>query len=96
MATKTDHGRSKPSTAKRFEVGPKSVVASQPVYANTQSDASCLLRIDFPGGAGEESLRQIEWDEFFDIFEKNNRAMIYQEKTAGAGISRFSKFISRE
>ncbi|MGN6370850.1 MAG: hypothetical protein ACTHN5_21560 [Phycisphaerae bacterium] len=53
-----------------------------------------LLRIDFPGGAGPESLETIEWDEFFDKFEESNLAFLYQESKRGDP-SRFTKFVSR-
>ncbi|HET7113737.1 MAG TPA: hypothetical protein VFI57_08850 [Pyrinomonadaceae bacterium] len=54
-----------------------------------------LLRIDYPGFSGEESLEPISWEEFFDGFEKNGLAFLYQEKTADGKISRFSKLIER-
>ena len=55
-----------------------------------------VLRIDFPGFSGQESLERISWDEFFDWFEKNNLAFVYQEQTADGEQSRFSKLVSRE
>lgn len=55
-----------------------------------------LLRIDFPGYSGEESLQPISWEEFFNKFEERKLAMLYQDKTAGGEISRFSKFVRRE
>lgn len=53
-----------------------------------------LLRIDF--GAGEENLDEIDWDEFFRIFDDNNLDFIYQEQTSDGSTSRFSKFVTRE
>ncbi len=55
-----------------------------------------LLRIDFPGYSGEETLEEVSWDEFFDQFEKSKLAFLYQEKTEDGNESRFNKFISRE
>lgn len=52
-----------------------------------------ILRIDF--GEPEEALEEIEWDEFFRIFDENRLAFLYQEETA-SGQSRFNKFIRRE
>jgi hypothetical protein len=49
-----------------------------------------LLRVDF--GTPEESLAEVSWDEFFDTFERNNLAFLYQDETA----SRFHKFVSRD
>ena len=54
-----------------------------------------LLRIDYPGFSGEERLEEIGWDEFFEAFEANNLAFLYQEKTKDGGQSRFSKLIDR-
>ena len=50
-----------------------------------------ILRIDF--GEPEDSLTQIEWDEFFEIFDENGLDFLYQEKTADGGTSRFNKFV---
>lgn len=51
-----------------------------------------ILRIDYPGYAGEESLEGIDWDEFFDKFEENELAFLYQEEET----SRFSKLVHRD
>ena len=55
-----------------------------------------VLRIDFPGYKGEGSLEEISWDEFFEAFEKNNLAFLYQEKTKDGKQSRFSKLVDRD
>ncbi|MGN6544276.1 MAG: lipocalin/fatty-acid binding family protein [Aureliella sp.] len=55
-----------------------------------------LLRIDFPGGAGNPPLEPITWDEFFEKFDEENLAMVYQEKKADGEESTFCKFINRE
>jgi hypothetical protein len=55
-----------------------------------------LLRIDYPGFSGEESLESISWDEFFKAFDENNLAFVYQEKTKDGGKSRFSKLVDRD
>lgn len=54
-----------------------------------------LLRIHFPGGA-EESLEEISWDDFFNVFEERGLAFLYQEETADGSLSRFFKLIRRE
>jgi hemerythrin superfamily protein len=54
-----------------------------------------VLRIDFPGYSGEESLTEISWDQFFDKFEKERLAFLYQEETEGE-LSRFSKLINKD
>jgi hypothetical protein len=54
-----------------------------------------VLRIDFPGGE-ERKLQAISWDEWFEKFDENGLAFLYQEKTAGGKTSRFNKIVSRE
>jgi len=54
-----------------------------------------LLRIDYPGFSGGDSLEAISWDEFFMGFDENNLAFLYQEKTKDGKQSRFSKLIDR-
>jgi|SRR3989338_4957011 len=53
-----------------------------------------LLKINFPGYE-EESLENISWDEFFNKFEENNLAFLYEEKTADGKVSKFFKLIVR-
>jgi hypothetical protein len=65
------------------------------VKGTTEGDEPGVLRIDYPGFSGEETLQQISWEEFFDAFEKNNLAFLYQEETKGGSESRFSKLIDR-
>ena len=55
-----------------------------------------LLRIDYPGYSGKDTLEKISWDEFFEGFDKNNLAFLYQEETKDGSQSRFSKLIERE
>jgi hypothetical protein len=54
-----------------------------------------ILRINFPGYSGEESLEEISWEEFFGKFDEKKLAFLYQEKTSGGEQSRFCKFVSR-
>lgn len=55
-----------------------------------------LLRIDYPGYSGKETLQEITWDEFFDAFEENRLVFLYQEDTRSGEESRFSKLVSRD
>lgn len=67
------------------------------VVKSTQSDRrgqSGLLRIDFD--KPEDSLEEVSWDDFFETFDQNNLAFLYQETTAAGRKSRFNKFVSRE
>jgi hypothetical protein len=55
-----------------------------------------ILRIDYPGFSGEGSLEALDWDTWFDAFEANKLAFLYQEKTASGEQSRFSKLVRRQ
>lgn len=52
-----------------------------------------ILRIDF--GEREDSLEPLDWDTFFEIFDDNDLAFLYQDKTESGGTSRFNKFVDR-
>lgn len=54
-----------------------------------------VLRIDMPGGAGDDDLEPITWDDFFDKFDRESLAMVYQEQTEEGDTSRFSKLVKR-
>jgi hypothetical protein len=53
-----------------------------------------LLRVEFRDP--EDKLEEVDWDEFFKIFDENKLAFLYQDKTADGHVSRFNKFIARE
>ncbi len=55
-----------------------------------------MIRLDFPGFSGDKSLQEITWDEFFEQFDKNELALIYQDKTAAGEQSNFNKLVKRE
>jgi hypothetical protein len=52
-----------------------------------------LLRIDFE--PSDESLEPIDWETFFETFDKKELAFLYQDTTRGGQLSRFNKFIDR-
>jgi hypothetical protein len=83
----TDHG-----TIKRWVESRK----GHPALVKRTEDrrGSGVLRIDFE--PAEESLDEISWDQFFDVFEENHLAFLYQEKTASGRPSRFNKFVARD
>jgi hypothetical protein len=56
-----------------------------------------VLRLTFPGyGTGRsQSLREISWDEFFNKFDDNKLAFIYQNETSSGVKSNFNKFIKK-
>ena len=55
-----------------------------------------MLRLDFPGYSGEDSLQPISWEDWFEKFDERNLALIVQQKTAKGQKSNFNKLISRE
>jgi hypothetical protein len=55
-----------------------------------------ILRLDFPGFSGEESLEPLSWDQWLKAFDENNLALIVQDRTASGQPSRFNKLVSRE
>lgn len=66
------------------------------VKGTGSEDDPGILRIDFPGGAGEEELEQIDWDEWFRKFDENNLAFVYQAKRADGGDSTFFRLVRRD
>ncbi len=58
-------------------------------------DDGGVLRINFPGYSGEDTLEEISWDEWFKTFEDRNLAFLYQEETSSGKESRFFKLVAR-
>ncbi|WP_435741579.1 hypothetical protein [Nocardioides sp. SYSU DS0663] len=54
-----------------------------------------VLRIDFPGGAGEDQLEHIGWEEWFETFDDNDLAFLYQAQKASGEDSTFFKLVNR-
>jgi hypothetical protein len=64
--------------------------------ASTERDGEAgILRFCFPNAKNrnDDSLKQIEWDQFFEKFDENGLSMVFQEKTAGGARSNFNKLI---
>jgi len=61
------------------------------VKSTGSKDDPGILRIDYPGYSGKQSLEQLDWDTWFEAFDANELAFLY---TPG-GKSRFSKLVSR-
>jgi len=55
-----------------------------------------MLRLDFPGYSGSESLQPVSWDEWFEKFDAEGLALLHQERTAGGQKSNFNKLVSRQ
>ncbi|HEY7786655.1 MAG TPA: hypothetical protein VIB00_18135 [Pyrinomonadaceae bacterium] len=66
------------------------------VKGTDEKNRSGVLVIDYPGYSGTQTLEKITWDEFFEGFEANELAFLYQDETKRGGESRFSKLINRD
>ena len=55
-----------------------------------------MIRLDFPGYSGADSLEEIDWDQFFEKFDEQGLALLVQDKTSRGQKSNFNKLISRE
>jgi hypothetical protein len=61
------------------------------VKRGNNADDPGILRIDYPGYSGAQSLEPLDWDTWFDAFETNRLAFLYQDEKD----SRFSKLVRR-
>jgi hypothetical protein len=55
-----------------------------------------MIRLDFPGFSGGDSLQPITWEEWFRQFDENGLALIVQEETASGERSNFNKLVKRD
>ena len=55
-----------------------------------------IIRIDFPGYSGEDSLEEISWDDWYKIFKERKLSFLYQDKTSDGKESRFFKLVNRD
>ena len=63
------------------------------VKSTKSRDEPGILRLDFE--PRDESLEPLDWDEFFEKFDREKLAFVYQDSTADGSPSRFHKFINR-
>lgn len=56
-----------------------------------------MIRLEFPGArnANDDKLEPISWEEWFNAFDENKLALLYQETTRDGEESRFNKLVSR-
>ncbi len=54
-----------------------------------------MIRIDFPGFSGEESLQPISWEDWFDKFEERELSLVVENQSPKGDKTRFNKLISR-
>jgi hypothetical protein len=65
----------------------------RPAYVEKtrRGDDPGILRIAFSGETGEHALAELGWNEFFEWFDRNQLALLYDEEES----SRFNKLVSR-
>lgn len=85
----TDHGEIREWVEERK--GRPCVVAAT---AEDEGKGGGVLRIDF--GEEDDALEEIEWEEFFEIFDENDLVFLHQDETAEGKTSRFNKFVSAD
>ena len=59
------------------------------------ADEVGVLRIDLPGGAGEDQLEHVDWEEWFARFDESGLAFLYQSQEADGSDSTFFKLVRR-
>ncbi len=57
-----------------------------------------IIRLEFPDApnANDDNLKEIDWEPFFEKFDKSGLAMVYQEVTSEGAESNFYKFVHPE
>jgi hypothetical protein len=67
------------------------------VKGTGDSEDTGIIRIEFPGTPNnrEDKLQEINWDDFFEKFDDQGLALVYQEHTAGGEKSNFNKLVKR-
>jgi hypothetical protein len=65
------------------------------VKGTGDDDDPGILRIDFPGGTGEDQLEHISWDEWFRKFDEQGLAFLHQDEKADGEGSTFFKLVKR-
>ena len=63
------------------------------VRGTEQGEHVGVLRIKF---SEDEDLEEIDWDEFFQKFDQERLAFLYQDETLDGGQRRFFKFVDRQ
>jgi hypothetical protein len=59
-------------------------------------DDGGVLRINFPGYRGEDTLEEVSWEEWYKIFKERHLEFLYQDKTADGHESRFFKLVNKK
>ena len=54
-----------------------------------------ILRLDFPGYSGEDTLEPISWEDWFRVFDENRLAILLQDRKEDGEPSTFNKLVDR-
>ncbi|MBA2409070.1 MAG: hypothetical protein H0V62_04620 [Gammaproteobacteria bacterium] len=63
--------------------------------ASTADKEPGVLRVLFQAQQSGDALEEISWDDFFEKFEEEKLAFLYQSETKQGERSRFFKFVNR-
>ena len=59
---------------------------------NTAGETS-ELRIDFLHEKYNDDVREVTWEEFFALFDRQRMVLVYQTETEGGKVSRFGRIV---
>ena len=59
-----------------------------------EGDTGGVLRLEF--GRDDEGLEIMDWDDWFENFDKNGLALVVQDETADGEKSNFNRLVSRD
>ncbi|HEX2041837.1 MAG TPA: hypothetical protein VHF24_04300 [Acidimicrobiales bacterium] len=79
----------------RYGAGSRSTTARPPGEGDRVGRRARRSAHRLPGGAGEDQLEHISWDEWFRKFEDSNLAFLYQDEKASGEDSTFFKLVER-
>jgi hypothetical protein len=66
------------------------------VSSTSDDDEPGILRVLFQEQESGKSLEKISWEDFFEKFEEEKLAFLYQDETKDGRTSRFFKFVQRD
>lgn len=66
------------------------------VKGTESRDGGYMLQIDFPGYSGEQTLQPLEWDQWFQVFDERQLALVVEDRMPDGTPSNFNKLVRRE
>ena len=95
-STSTEHGARPLTDHEEIREWAEERDAQPACVKGTRRGDTCLLRLDFPGYTGQDTLEPVDWDEWFEQFDRKKLALLVQDTTASGEPSNFNKLVSRE